>query len=419
MPDITVRFESVSKRFALSFNRPQTLQEIFLRAVGVRRPQLQDNSFWALKDLDLEIHRGETVGLIGPNGAGKSTLLKLTSRILSPTSGRVSVHGRVAALLELGTGFHPDLTGRENIYLNGSLLGLGKEQINRKLEAIIAFSGLEGFIDVPVKHYSTGMYMRLGFSIAVHVDPDILLVDEVLAVGDHAFQLKCQARIQELVRSDVTILFVSHSLETVRNICQRVIWMEKGLIRADGHTEWATQVYSDHLWKQREAKLQAQETDGAAKKVLDESQRWGSREIEINQVVLLDDERRERRSFTTGEPLTIRLDYIAHRRVEKPVFGLAIYRSDGLYITGPNTRLAELEIPFLEGAGSVTYAIDALPLLSGEYDLSVSVYDKSLSLAHDHHHRMYHFFVQGETGPSGVFAFPGKWETSSDLETNS
>ncbi len=410
MPDTIISFESVSKRFTLSINRPQTLQEFFLHAIGVRRRPVQDNTFWALRDLDLEIYRGETVGLIGPNGAGKSTLLKLTSRIIYPTSGRVRVFGRVAALLELGTGIHPDLTGRENIYLNGSLLGLSRDQINRKLDAIIEFSGLGDFIDVPVKHYSSGMYMRLGFSIAVHVDPEILLVDEVLAVGDHAYQLKCHARIKELVRNGVTILFVSHNMEAVRSVCRRAIWMEKGVIHADGQTDMAARAYSDHLWNQREAQLLASESQDNDRTSLDKSLRWGDRATEINRVTLLDHENREQWSFTTGQPMTIRLDYTAHQPIESPVFELTIYRSDGLHVTGSNTRQSGLEFPFLEGSGSISFTVNSLPLLSGEYDLSVSVHDKSLSIVHDHHDRLYRFFVRGKASPFGVFASQGKWE---------
>lgn len=407
MPDTVVRFESVSKKFTLSFSRPRAVQEIFLRALGGRRSRERE-SFWALSDASFEIRRGETVGFVGPNGAGKSTLFKLTSRILTPTTGHVYVNGRVAALLELGTGFHPDLTGRENIYLNGSLLGLSKGEIGRKIDAIIDFSELGNFIDVPVKHFSSGMYMRLGFSIAVHVDPDILLVDEVLAVGDQAFQQKCQRRVEQLGSSGVTILFVSHSLDDVRRICQRAIWMDGGKIRADGDVEWVTQLYSDHAWDLMESSLE----DGDETRLAGELMRWGSQEIEINGVSFLDAQGNERRSFSMAEAFRVRIHYSARQKVESPVFGLAIYRSDGLHITGPNTRESGQSIPFVEGQGWVEWKLESLPLLAGQYDLSVAVYDRSLVHAYDHRHRMISFLVRGTPASAGVVDLPAEWEMS-------
>lgn len=409
MAEPVVRFESVSKKFTLSLGQPRTVQEIFLRALGRRRPG-ERASFWALSEASFEIYRGETVGFVGPNGAGKSTLFKLISRILTPTTGHIYVNGRVAALLELGTGFHPDLTGRENIYLNGSLLGLSRRDIGCKLGAIIDFSELGPFIDVPVKHYSSGMYMRLGFSIAVHVEPDILLVDEVLAVGDQAFQQKCQRRVEQLGSSGVTILFVSHSLGDIRRICQRAIWMEGGVVRADGDVEWVTQLYSDHAWDMVEKGLE----DGDETGPDGELTSWGSREIEIDGVSFLDAEGNERQSFSMAEPFRVRIHYSAHRRVENPVFGLAIYRSDGLHITGPNTQESGRSIPFVEGVGWVEWKLESLPLLAGQYDLSVAVYDQKLIHAYDHRHRMISFLVRGNLGSAGVVDLPAEWEISQD-----
>jgi len=409
LSDTVVRFDSVSKRFKMSLSRPRTLQEVFLRQVSARRDRRQED-FWALRDVTFSIAKGETVGLVGANGTGKSTLLKLANRILRPTTGRVSIQGRIAALLELGTGFHPDLTGRENIYLNGSLMGLSRNEMRRKLDAIVAFSELGNFIDIPVKHYSSGMYMRLGFSIAAHVDPDILLIDEVLAVGDQAFQQKCQLRVEELSERGVTILFVSHSLEAVRSICQRAIWMDDGRVCADSSVDRVTQIYSNHIWDQMELRLQTQEEARAVDKPAEELQRWGSQEVEITGVSLLDGRGHERRAFSTAEPLTVRIHFVSHQPIEKPVFGLAIYRSDGLHVTGPNSQQAEMEITSIEGPGWVQCALDALPLLTGQYDLSVAVYDEALSCAYDHHHRMYSFLVRGEPTPAGLLDWPGEWE---------
>ena len=223
-----VQVENVSKRFILHHERPHSFKELVINLFG--RNSRRREEFWALRDISFELSEGEMLGIIGPNGAGKSTVLKLISRILEPTIGHIRVNGRVSALLELGAGFHPDLTGRENIYLNGSLLGFSKKEMARLSDDIVAFSELERFIDTPVKHYSSGMYMRLGFAIAINVQPDILLIDEVLAVGDQAFQKKCLDKIKEFKERGIPVIFVSHNLEAVAKLCTKAIWLEEGLI---------------------------------------------------------------------------------------------------------------------------------------------------------------------------------------------
>jgi ABC-type polysaccharide/polyol phosphate transport system ATPase subunit len=230
--DNAITFENVSKEFKLTKLRVRSLQEFF---VHIFRPEARGRQqFWALKDVDFSIRRGETVALLGPNGSGKSTILKLVSRIIDPTEGIITISGRLSALLELGAGFHPDLTGRENIYLNGSILGLNRQAMNKKLDDIIAFADIGDFIDVPIRGYSSGMQVRLGFSVAVHVEPEIILVDEVLAVGDYSFQLKCLDRIRQLQRAGVTILFVSHNFDDVKKLCTQAIWMDEGQVKAQG-----------------------------------------------------------------------------------------------------------------------------------------------------------------------------------------
>jgi lipopolysaccharide transport system ATP-binding protein len=409
LSDSVVRFDSVSKKFILSLNRPRTVQEIFLHALGVRRPQLRE-SFWALRDIDLDIYRGEAVGFLGPNGAGKSTLLKLVSRILYPTTGQVHVRGRISGLLELGTGFHPDLTGRENISLYGSLMGMSRNEIQQKLDAILAFAELEGFIDMPLRHYSSGMYMRLGFSVASHVDPDVLLVDEVLAVGDQAFQQKCLQRVRRMIQDGVTILFVSHDLEAARSICHRAVWMDGGKVRAVGPADQVAKAYDRHVAAHMGFSLQERFHVESTQKPEPGIQRWGSREVEIVSVRLLNSQGAECQTFDTGEPITIQIDFVAHKRVEQPVFGLAIYRGDGFHVTGPNNQQAGLDIPSVQGPGSVTCAVDELPLLTGDYALSVAVYDCSLSHAYDHHHKAYPFSVRGNRTLFGLLEWPGRWE---------
>ena len=341
-------------------------------------------AFWVLKDVSFAVEPGEVVGIIGPNGAGKSTILKLISRIIEPTSGQVSVEGRVGALLELGAGFHPDLTGRENIYLNGSLLGLSREEISRKIDAIIDFAELETFIDVPVKHYSSGMYVRLGFSVAVHTEPEILLVDEVLAVGDAAFQRKCLEKVEALHQQGVTIVLVSHTLQTVRDICQRVIWLDQSSVVADGP---GGEVIEQYLWSTYRGD-RGQFVAGG---------RWGTGKIEVTQVALLGSDGQERDVFVTGEPLTFEIHYLAHDRVEQPVFGLGIHRGDGVHVTGPNTRRAGYKIPSLEPGdkGVLRYRVEHLPLLPAMYQLSISAHDWAETEMFDYHERLYSFYVTG------------------------
>jgi lipopolysaccharide transport system ATP-binding protein len=238
-----IRFDNVSKLFTVEHDRARSFQDLMLRMFNSTHARIPHESFWALSDVSFDIAAGESVGLVGNNGSGKSTSLKLMTRILRPTRGQVSVDGRVSGLLELGAGFHPELSGRDNIYLNGALMGLSRRDIDARLNTIIDFSELGNFVDVQLKFYSTGMAMRLAFSIAVSVDADILLVDEVLAVGDQAFQAKCLERIREILKQGVTIVLVSHDLNMVRDLCQRSIWLHKGRLRADGPTPEVLDAY--------------------------------------------------------------------------------------------------------------------------------------------------------------------------------
>lgn len=398
-----VQFDNVSKKFTLRHERARSFQEAalaFLRGQNNSREEL-----WALKDVSFVVERGKTVGVIGPNGSGKSTVLKLITRILEPTSGRIDVGGRVSALIELGAGFHPDLTGRENVYLNGSLLGFSRKEMEAKFKKIVEFSELEKFIDVPIKHYSSGMHMRLGFAVAIHVNPDILLIDEILAVGDQAFQNKCLAKISELKSQGVTILFVSHDLEAVRNLCTSAIWLENGVIQERGTTDRVIDSYLNNITTATEARL------GQEQRIGDNENRWGSREVEITNVKFLDAQGRERRAFKTGERMMVRLRYHAHTGVKRPVFGLAIYSSGGIQVNGPNTRFSDYTVESVEGPGEIDYIVDMLPLLEGTYELSAVVYDQDCLHAYDHQHRMYTFIVQRGTVKEryGMIYIPCEW----------
>ncbi|MEO0249485.1 MAG: ABC transporter ATP-binding protein [candidate division WOR-3 bacterium] len=398
-----VRFDNVSKRFTLRHERRRSFQEAALAFL-----QGRDNSreeLWALKEVSFAVERGKTLGIIGPNGSGKSTILKLITRILEPTSGRIDVHGRVSALIELGAGFHPDLTARENIYLNGSLLGFSRKEMKAKFAQIVEFSELEKFIDVPIKHFSSGMHMRLGFSVAIHVDPDVLLIDEILAVGDQAFQNKCLGKIAALKSQGVTILFVTHDLEAVRNLCDRAIWLEDGVIQEMGTVDRVIDCYLNNVTAFTEERL------GRQRRIGGNENRWGSGEVEITEVRFLDAEGRERRVFKTGEKMVVRLRYHAHTKVVQPVFGIAIYSSDGVHINGPNTKFSDYAVESVEGLGEIDYIVDMLPLLEGSYELSAVVYDHDCLHAYDHHHRMYSFIVQrGEVKERyGLIYMPCEW----------
>lgn len=403
-----IRFQNVSKRFWLTPDRPQTVLEMFISAIKFNsRPQSQE--LWAVRDLSFDIFRGDSLGIIGRNGAGKSTLLKLVTRILRPTSGRVLVQGRISALLELGAGFHPDLSGRENIYLNGSVLGLSKQDIDRYYQSIVDFSELHDFIDMPVKHYSSGMYMRLGFSVAIHVQPDVLVVDEILAVGDQAFQTKCLERIWEMRRQGVTIVLVSHQLHLIREVCSQLIWVEHGQVKAVGPAEEVMEKYLAFY-----ASLAAPAGNSPHT-----FPRWGSGEIEITNVRFLDVDGQLRADFMTGEALTIVIDYQAHQPLHQPHFDVTLFREDGVLLNTPTPRPIG---GLVSGSGSVVCRIEYLPLLPAGYKVSAAIHDGNQSHAYDHHEKAYSFKViaRPEQNGHGLVEIPVTWDwlTQPEMEKN-
>jgi ABC-type polysaccharide/polyol phosphate transport system ATPase subunit len=330
--------------------------------------------FWALRNVYLDVPHGSTVGIIGENGAGKSTLLKVLTGITAPTTGTVQVQGRVASLLELGAGFHPEFTGRENIRLNCSILGMTPEEIDERFERIVAFSELGDFIERPVKTYSSGMYVRLGFSVAASVDPDILFIDEALSVGDEHFKGKCTNRLNEFREQGKTILFVSHDMGAVKSMCQWVVLLDKGEVLEQGSAE---KVADEYL---KRAHARGNERLSTLNRGSSEYPRWGSGEVEVVGVDLLG------RSGPTlvlqnGEPFTIRVRWKAHQDCRKPVFGVGLYRSDGTYVNGSNHQWREQPIAIEDIAageeGEVEVSCERLPLLHGQYYLTTFLYDHS------------------------------------------
>jgi len=404
---VAVRLRAVSKRFRLFRGRQvTTVKDLFVR--GGRGGLFSGEELWALRDVTLEVPRGRMVGIIGSNGSGKSTLLKLIGGILKPTTGRIEVDGRVSALIELGAGFHPEFTGRENIFVSGILLGLSRAEIRERFDGIVGFAGLEAFIDNPVKTYSSGMHMRLGFAIAVTVDPEILLIDEVLAVGDEAFQHKCVGKIQEFKARGKTICFVSHDLGAVERLSDEAVWLDRGVVQAHGRTREVIDRYLARVAEEEARTLGVAHRQAEAQAAAGTAQRWGSREVEITAVRLVDAAGGERYLYDAGEPCTIAIAYQAHRPVDDPVFGIGIFRRDGVCCYGTNTAIEGLALPKLEGEGEVRVGVERLDLVEGDYLLDVAVHARD-GQPYDYHSRLYPFAVRSRVKDTGVARLPHRW----------
>ena len=399
-----IRFENVDKRFAFTKEKPQSVMESFIAAFSRRKKSNEeDESLWAVRGVSFKVLPGQCFGIVGRNGSGKSTILKLMARILRPNDGRIVINGRVSALLELGAGFHPDLTGRENIFLNAALLGFDEPSTHAYYDRIVEFSELEEFIDMPVRHYSSGMYMRLGFSVAIHMQPDILIVDEILAVGDQAFQSKCIDAIMGMKNSGTTIIIVSHNINLVRTLCTHILWIDKGLPQAYGPVDEIAAEYVAHAYQQKGQLASAA------------FERGGSGEIEIINTCFIDADGEAKEAFATGDSMTIEIHYLAHKPVPNPEFGLAIFRQDGVQVNGPNTNIAGVDLGMIEGTGIIRYEIDNLPLLPATYLVTTAVHDSRSHQCYDYHKQAYSFRVsQGVTQElDGLIAMPAQWQLSS------
>ena len=402
--DPVICFEKVSKRFVFTQDTPQSVLETFISFFS--RPRAgRERDLWAVQDVSFDVMLGQCLGIVGRNGGGKSTILKLVARILRPSSGRVVVRGRVSALLELGAGFHPDLTGRENIFLNAAVLGLSEAEIKACYDDIVAFSEMGDFINMPVKHYSSGMYMRLGFSVAIHVKPDVLIVDEILAVGDQPFQTKCIDQIMEMKRQGTTIILVSHNLAMIRALCSHLLWIEHGELQSAGPVNEVVAQYMEYTYEQEGRRFRSANGFHAF-------ERWGSGDLEITAVRFLDEDESAQEVFKTGSPMIIEIGYVAHKPVLEPEFGLAIYRQDGVHVNGPNSRLAGVEVGTVHGPGVVRYCIDRLPLLPARYRVTAAVHDSRLFHAYDYHKEAYSFRVVGggSKETNGLVEIPATWE---------
>jgi ABC-type polysaccharide/polyol phosphate transport system ATPase subunit len=370
--------------------------------------------FEALRGVSFDVKAGQTLGIIGENGSGKSTLLKILAGISKPTVGEVVTQGRISALIELGAGFHPEISGRENIFINGVILGLSRRQIQEKYEEIVRFAELEEFIDNPVKSYSSGMFMRLGFSIAINVNPDILLIDEVLAVGDASFVPKCLDKINEFRRHGKTIVFVSHDLSTIERICDEVIWIKKGQVEMRGYPKRVIDAYLEYVGNKDEKKKLIQHGEEESRSGREKEKRWGSREIEINNVKMFDAGRQEKYIFRHDEPLVIEFD-VSARAVESDfVFGVGVYNGEGVNCYGSNTLLENFQSRSIAGDGKVLLTVPALGLVNGTYFLDIAVHKRD-GYPFDYHHFQYTFRVVSSHRDVGIARIPHEWKFSKNI----
>ncbi len=401
MPEHAVVIDRVSKGFRMYHERNQSLKAAIMRG---HRSKFEE--FFALRDVSAEIPKGVTYGLIGENGSGKSTLLKCIARILQPDSGTVTTNGSLAALLELGSGFHPELSGRENVFLNASILGMRRADIEAAFDKIVDFAGIGEFIDQPVKNYSSGMYVRLGFSVAINVDPDVLLVDEVLAVGDSNFQDKCMEKFAEFRRRKKTVIIVSHAMSTMRTMCDEVTWLEHGRVVETGAASKLVDGYLDSTHMDRNNPL-------------NNGERWGSGEVQITKIEILDHEGQPTTKVRTGEAVTFRLSFKASERIEEPVFGLSLKTVDGVRFWAHNSKFSSFEPPYIDGCGIAELSVPRLMLQPGTFDLMVSALDHTAFHVFDFRRDSMRFDVlSGEpTESGGIMALGGTWSGRVDDDT--
>jgi len=415
MAETAACLEGVSKRYQLG---ARSLREVVPtpRAWPKRPPQAGNGVgpryIWALNDISFSLHRGEALGIIGPNGAGKSTLLKLLAGVTSPTKGQVNISGRVCPLIEVGAGFHPDLTGRENIYLNGAILGLSRREIQRKFDEIVEFSGLADFLDTPVKRYSSGMYMRLGFSVSAHVEPDLLLVDEVLAVGDYAFQRKCLGWMEKYRRSG-TVVFVSHNLEAVARYCTRVVYLHEGRIVQDGRPEEVVAAYLE-----AQSSQQCRERSPRDLLHVGLEPRLASKQAEIIQVDISNGRGESVRSLRAGEPMAVRMRVRFKEAVHSPHFCYALRRGGYLLAFETNTGALGLSTPDFRAEDEAEVVINhGAWLVGGNYSVSVGVADAGMRFFLDQRENTLMLSVVDKGGCQGIAGlFPLIWVNGQRLE---
>jgi lipopolysaccharide transport system ATP-binding protein len=404
--------QSLGKQFRRYHpDRPWTLQEAFLR--GLRRMKPVER-FWALRDVSFSVAPGRMVGVVGPNGAGKSTLLRLIGGIGRPDEGSVEVHGRTGALLDLGAGFHADLTGRENVYVSGVIAGLTRREVAERFDSIVAFSELEGFIDSPLRTYSTGMQMRLAFAVAIHVEPEILLIDEVLAVGDYSFQRKCLDRIAQFKARGCTIILVSHDTTLIRELCDEALWLHAGRLVAHGAADLVVAQYlgeSDIETRRRTPAVWPVARTPMGTELRVNENRFGSMELEVTAVRLLDLQGVPVTELDSGDSLRVEIDYLAPQPI-RAIFGVTIFREDSFVCYDTSTAAAGLTLPTIQGHGQIVLQFERLDLNAGLYYIDVGVYEGDWAYAYDYHWHVYPLSIRSANGEQGVLRPPHRWEVS-------
>ncbi len=385
-------------------NKPRTIMEA---AMSGFRGLSTDERFWALRNINFAVSPGEMLGIIGHNGAGKSTLLQLIGGVGYPNEGKVKVNGRIGALLDLGAGFSADLTGRENVFVSGVVAGLSRREVAKRLDAIVEFAELEKFIDNPVRTYSTGMQMRLAFSVAVYTQPDVMLVDEFLSVGDLAFQNKCLQRIEELRASGCAIILISHNAEQVEQLCNKALWLRQGKILAYGEPKVIASQYISEMQlqtRQLTPNKPSQMTASGVELQINEN-RFGSLEVEITNVRLLPD-----KAINSGDSLSLIIEYFSNKAIDSPIFSASITTFDNQKFLDTNTTDMGVLLPTIQGKGQIKLDFDRLDLTSGEYLLDVGVYEHNWAYAYDYHWQAYSFKVLSSRDTKGILNPPLSWE---------
>jgi lipopolysaccharide transport system ATP-binding protein len=411
-----IAVQGLGKRFRqYRGDHPRTLKEALLS--GLRRsPPEQD--FWALRDLTFAIEAGHMVGIVGPNGAGKSTLLRLIGGVVQPDEGQVTVNGQIGALLDLGAGFHPDLTGRENVFVNGVISGLTRQDIARRFDSIVDFAELAEFIDSPLRTYSTGMQLRLGFAVAVHTDPEILLIDEILAVGDLAFQRKCIDRIVQFRDEGRTVVLVSHDPGSIQELCDEALWLRKGKVAAYGPAKGIVDQYVKEMsaeTRRRTPALHPTMRTSTGIELRANENRFGSMEMEIIDVQLLDAADQSVSEVPSGETLRVQIMFLAPEPIQSPIFGITVSLEDATICYDTSTAAMGIETPTVQGEGQITLHIERLDLIGNQYYIDVWVYEREWAYAYDFHWHGYPLFVHSPGGEKGIIRPPVQWLWGDEL----
>ena len=426
-PENAIEVHNITKKFKVYLDKGHTLKE---RTLFSKRRKFENRE--VLKGISFEVKKGEAIGLIGHNGCGKSTTLKMLTKIMYPDSGTIEMKGRVSSLIELGAGFHPDMSGRENIYINASIFGLTKKEIEERIDDIIAFSELEDFIDNPVRTYSSGMYMRLAFAVAINVDADILLIDEILAVGDVAFQAKCFNRLRQIKSEGTTIVIVSHSLSQLELICDRSIWIHDGVIKEEGapfdvHPKYMSFMAGNTLTHSKDKKESSKAEEGsqadkeektdksesAEKAKTENENRWGSGEIVIKNVTVTDDQGEERDTFLNTESIHILINYDNPGRIDNSVVGVAIYRDDKVHIYGTNTLIDMSRTLKLKDNGTISLVMNRVPVNAGNYIFDLA-FHKPDGFNYDYWRDVFRLKINNVKGETGMVSIEHSWNSDTE-----